>query len=162
MKRYFCVFVLLMLFLLTACKDDSLSVTSDGESVAASDLAAAGCVHEPVNDPRVEPTCTEPGQTEGTHCALCGEVLSGHTEIPAAGHMPETAELFDKVVCMSGMYTFSDAASTRAATQRLVESLGLSEDEVIPTLTSMTYDELSAACSEIARLWEEEVLPLMN
>lgn len=48
---------------------------------------------------------------------------------------------------MSGMYTFSDAESTRAATRRLVESLGLSEDEVIPTLTSMTYDELSAACS---------------
>ena len=91
MKRYFCVFVLLMLFLLTACKDDSLSVTSDGESVAASDLAAAGCVHEPVNDPRVEPTCTEPGQTEGTHCALCGEVLSGHTEIPADGRIQEAA-----------------------------------------------------------------------
>lgn len=71
----------------------------------------------------------------------------GGGKVNALACMPETAELFDKVVCMSGMYTFSDAASTRAATQRLVESLGLSEDEVIPTLTSMTYDELSAACS---------------
>ena len=71
----------------------------------------------------------------------------GGGKVNALACMPETADLFNKVVCQSGMYTFSNAASTRAATQRLVESLGLSEDEVISTLTSMTYDELSEACS---------------
>ncbi|HJA58140.1 MAG TPA: prepilin peptidase [Firmicutes bacterium] len=146
MKRYFCVFVLLMLFLLTACKDDSLSVTSDGESVAASDLAAAGCVHEPVNDPRVEPTCTEPGQTEGTHCALCGEVLSGHTEIPAAGHMPETAERQEPTCTAPGF-----VGEVRCTVCGEV----LEEEQTLPVLGHTTENGRCTRCGQyIGGVWE--------
>jgi len=34
----------------------------------------------------VAPTCTKSGSAEGTVCALCGETLSGCTEIKALGH----------------------------------------------------------------------------
>lgn len=37
-----------------------------------------------------EPTCTEPGLTEGVQCAACGEVKEAQTEIPAKGHTEET------------------------------------------------------------------------
>ena len=36
--------------------------------------------------PAVEPTCTEPGLTEGKVCILCGEVFAPREEIPATGH----------------------------------------------------------------------------
>lgn len=37
-------------------------------------------------DPALTPTCTEKGLTEGSHCAVCNEVINAQKEIPAAGH----------------------------------------------------------------------------
>ena len=34
----------------------------------------------------MEPTCTEPGKTEGKHCSVCNEILVAQTEVPAKGH----------------------------------------------------------------------------
>ncbi len=42
--------------------------------------------HVPVIDEGVDPTCEEPGLTEGSHCAICDEVLTTGDEIPALGH----------------------------------------------------------------------------
>ena len=42
--------------------------------------------HELVTSPAVPATCTTPGQTEGSHCAQCGMVVSVGTTIPATGH----------------------------------------------------------------------------
>lgn len=81
-----------------------------------------------------------------TRVTIVGQ-SGGGGKVNALACMPATENLFNGVVCMSGMYTFSDSATTRASTQKLVDYLGLSHDEVIPTLTAMTWDELSEACS---------------
>jgi len=45
--------------------------------------------HTVVTDPRVEPTCTETGLTEGSHCSVCGEVFQAQEVIPALDHTPD-------------------------------------------------------------------------
>ncbi len=42
--------------------------------------------HTIVKDKAVSATCTNPGKTEGSHCSVCGEVISPQTDIPATGH----------------------------------------------------------------------------
>lgn len=48
-------------------------------------IRASG-VHNIVIDKNVEPTCTKPGLTEGSHCSLCNEVFKKQESIPATGH----------------------------------------------------------------------------
>lgn len=48
------------------------------------DMPATG--HKAVPDAAVAPTCTEPGKTEGSHCSVCGEVLTAQQTVNALGH----------------------------------------------------------------------------
>ena len=43
-------------------------------------------VHTPVTDPAVEATCTATGLTEGSRCAVCGEVLVAQEVVPMKAH----------------------------------------------------------------------------
>ena len=45
--------------------------------------------HKEVTDPAVEPTETEDGKTEGSHCSVCKEVLKEQQIIPATGKPDE-------------------------------------------------------------------------
>jgi len=51
-------------------------------------LCAGG--HTPVSEGAVDATCTQPGMTAGSYCAVCTMDLSQRTVIPALGHAPET------------------------------------------------------------------------
>lgn len=42
--------------------------------------------HKAVTDKAVSPTCETDGMTEGSHCSVCGKVLTEQTTILAAGH----------------------------------------------------------------------------
>ena len=42
--------------------------------------------HTPETDAAAAATCTHDGLTEGSHCSVCGEVLTAQTVIPAPGH----------------------------------------------------------------------------
>lgn len=50
--------------------------------------------HIAVVDKAVEPTCTETGLTEGSHCGICNEVLVAQVEVEALGH----SEVIDEAV----------------------------------------------------------------
>ena len=47
--------------------------------------------HVEVKDNKVEPTCTEDGLTEGSHCSRCGETFVKQEEIEALGHTYENS-----------------------------------------------------------------------
>lgn len=40
-----------------------------------------------VDEAAIEPTCTESGWTESSHCEVCGTMISEKVEIPALGHI---------------------------------------------------------------------------
>ncbi len=42
--------------------------------------------HTAVTDAAKEPTCTETGLTEGSHCSVCGEIIVAQTIAPAKSH----------------------------------------------------------------------------
>ena len=55
-----------------------------GELLNEETYAATG--HKAVSDAAAPATCNETGKTAGTHCSVCGEVLTAQTIIAAKGH----------------------------------------------------------------------------
>ena len=61
--------------------------------VVTDPAVAATCTvagHTAVTDKAVEATCTVAGKTEGSHCSLCGEVITAQRAIKALGHSYKT------------------------------------------------------------------------
>ncbi|MBP3324509.1 MAG: leucine-rich repeat protein [Clostridia bacterium] len=59
--------------------------------------------HSIVVDEMVEPTCTEPGISEGSHCSRCGEVMEVQVIIEAKGHNYFT--VVTEPDCLNGGFT---------------------------------------------------------
>lgn len=60
-----------------------------GKFINNGTIVEAELAHDHVEevDPAVDPTCTEDGLTEGSHCSVCKKVLVEQTVIPAKGHV---------------------------------------------------------------------------
>lgn len=59
--------------------------------------------HEIVVDEAVEPTCTETGLTEGSHCEVCGEVIVAQEVVPALGHNEVTTPGYEATCTEAGL-----------------------------------------------------------
>ena len=59
--------------------------------------------HTEVADEAVAPTCTEEGKTAGTHCSVCGEVITAQEAIPALGH--DYQSVVNAPTCTESGYT---------------------------------------------------------
>ena len=81
-KQIIFVFAILIMALVLSCALVACNKTESDKTGTDKDV----CEHVEVTDNAVEPTCTEKGLTEGTHCSKCGKILQAQTEIPALGH----------------------------------------------------------------------------
>ena len=120
--------------------------------------------HTVVTVAKVEPTCTQPGRAAGTRCSVCGEVLSGLTEIKATGH----TEVIDAAVeptCTKTGLTEGKHCSVCGEVlveQEVVKAKGHTEviDEAVEptcTKTGLTEGKHCSVCSAV--LVEQEVVP---
>ena len=119
--------------------------------------------HTVVTVAKVEPTCTQPGRAAGTKCSVCGEVLSGLTEIKATGH----TEVIDKAVAPTCTKTgltegkHCSGCSAVLVEQEVVPAKGHTEvidKAVAPTCTKtgLTEGKRCSVCGEV--LVEQEVV----
>lgn len=123
--------------------------------------------HTVVTVAKVEPTCTQPGRAAGTKCSVCGEVLSGLTEIKATGH----TEVVDKAVaptCTKAGLTEGKHCSVCGEVlveQRVVPAKGHTEvvDKAVEptcTKTGLTEGKHCSVCSAV--LVEQKVVPALG
>ncbi|MBQ6065363.1 MAG: hypothetical protein IJK89_00950, partial [Clostridia bacterium] len=64
--------------------------------------------HKPVTDKAVAATCTADGKTEGTHCSVCGKVLTAQTTVKAKGHQWDNGKITTTATCTAdGVKTFT-------------------------------------------------------
>lgn len=61
--------------------------------------------HKEVEDKSQAATCTSPGKTEGSHCAVCGMVLKNPIVIPMTGHQKKVVKNARKADCRREGYT---------------------------------------------------------
>ncbi len=80
---------------LPTCKADGYRIgltkcSVCGEEIERRVITLPALKHSVVETKAVEPTCETTGLTEGTHCEICGTVITAQKVIPAKGHKKET------------------------------------------------------------------------
>ena len=64
--------------------------TINGKDYFFEDDDSLHTTHSPVVDPAVPATCAQAGKTEGSHCAICGAVITAQKTIEKLPHTPAT------------------------------------------------------------------------
>ena len=95
--------------------------------------------HTEVVDQAVAPTCTETGLTQGTHCSVCGEILTVQLTIPAPGHQYDN--IYDDTCNICGHTRDAACAHTNLTTIPAVASTC--------TATGLTEGKQCASCGDI-------------
>lgn len=119
--------------------------------------------HSIVTDGAVPATCTTDGLTEGSHCDLCGEVITAQQVIPATNHTEE--EVYVAPSCTEQGYTMYICTQCGESYKEDFEAaLGHTKETLtaIPatcTQTGLTAGEYCLVCNEI--IIAQEVVPMI-
>ena len=117
--------------------------------------------HELVIDERVEPTCTETGLTEGTHCSRC-EYTIPQEIIPAMGHSYES--YITEPTCEEQGYTTYVCHCGDEFVSDYVEALGhdmIVDEGLAPTCTENGLTE-GSHCSRCEYNVPQAVIPALG
>ena len=112
-----------------------------GEFLDTGALPATG--HTAVTVAAKEPTCTEEGNTAGSYCSVCGEMLSVYETIPALGHDIKRTEIMPTCTS-SGMYSEKCTRCGKifdAGTYPATEHTAVVDEAVAPTCTASGLSE---------------------
>lgn len=82
------------------------------------DVSALG--HQAVTDAAVAATCETDGKTEGSHCSVCGKVLTEQKTIPAFGHTWDTGKITKEAACeIKGVKTYTCETCKKTRTEEI-------------------------------------------
>ena len=81
-----------------------------------------GCSHKVVTDAAVEPSCKEAGLTEGSHCALCNEVIVKQESVAALPHTEVIDAAVAKTCTTDGLSagTHCSVCNTKIIEQKII------------------------------------------
>ncbi len=94
-----------------------------GDTYKADYVDALG--HTSVTDKAVAPTCTEAGLTEGSHCSVCGTVISEQKLAPALGHALASHEAKEPTYTDGGWNAYEGCTRCDYTTFKAIPALGL-------------------------------------
>ena len=144
--------------------DKSSAWISNTNNVTIHFVEAPAHEHVVVIDEAVDPTCTEAGLTEGSHCSECGEVLVAQETVDALGHTEVTDEAVEPNCTETGLTEGSHCSECGdvLVAQETVDALGhteVTDDGIDPTCTEAGLTEGShcSVCDEI--FVEQEEVP---
>ncbi len=124
-------------------------------------IPAAG--HDWVTDPAKEPTCTEPGLTEGKHCTRCTEKVE-QQKIPAKGHTEVVDKAVEPTCTETGLTEGKHCSACGEVLTKQEEIPANGHTEVVDkaveptcTETGLTEGKHCSVCNEI--LTKQETVP---
>ena len=112
--------------------------------------------HVVVADDRIEPTCTENGKENASHCSLCGTIISSGDLINKLGHVNVHYNGKEPTCTEIGWQAYDVCSRCNYTTYVELESLGHSYQKTVvdPTCTSAGYTEY--VCSRCMDFYYEE------
>mgnify|MGYP005805039819 CR=1 FL=1 len=119
--------------------------------------------HTPVTDSEIKPTCTTDGLTKGSHCSVCGKVLTKQESIPATGHKWNDGVVTKEATCAeTGVKLFTCTVCGDTKTETLPttdEHTPVTDSEVEPTCTTdgLTKGSHCSVCGKV--LTKQESIP---
>ena len=146
----------------TCTEAGSVIYTCDCGETKTEEIPALG--HSVVVDNAVEPTCTQTGLTEGSHCSRCGETLVEQEIIPALNHAVVTDSRVEPTCTETGLTEGSHCSrcGDTLVEQEVVPELGhivIIEEKVEPTywIDGLTEGSHCSRCGDT--LVEQEIIP---
>ena len=118
--------------------------------------------HTPAILPAEDPTCVDPGLTEGTVCEICNEILTPQEAIPATGHSWSDWALLTEATCTEGGVEIRSCLSCGAEETRPTDALGHAPAAIPGTAPTCEADGLTEGevCSRCgAVLKAQQALP---
>jgi predicted nucleic acid-binding Zn ribbon protein len=95
--------------------------------------------HTPVTDPAVAPTCTTEGKTAGSHCSVCGAVITAQSAVAKIDHTWDNGKITTAATCTkTGVktYTCTMCKTTKTESIPTIAHTAVTDPAVAPTCTT--------------------------